>query len=168
MSHFDILLYNIDVKKKITLLLVLMFLLAYQNGSVSDVYAADEHYNPVYYACEQIDENSPLKGKCQECGGELHGEPEGLWTAFGCISTDPVEMIKTGVYIGISIAGGVGMISIIIAGLLYSISTGDPKRTTQAKELMTSALIGILFIIFSVTILRFIAGDLMHVPGFAV
>lgn len=145
-----------------------MFVLVISYRPSADVYAADEHYNPVYYACEQIDENSPLKGKCQECAGDIHGNPEGLWTAVGCISTNPTEMIKQGVFIGISIAGGVGMISIIIAGFLYSISTGDPKRTTQAKELMTSALIGLLFIVFSVTILRFIAGDLMHIPGFAV
>lgn len=125
-----------------------------------------EKTNQAYIACEQIPATSPLKGKCQTCAGDIHGDVQGIWTAVGCISTDPIKMSKTAVYLGISIAGGIGLISIIVAGFLYTISTGDVKRTTQARELMTNTVIGLLFVIFSVTILQFIARDLLVVPGF--
>lgn len=154
---------------------MLLFGLAISLSQSSHVYAAPDTQTPEetnstinsgYYTCEQIPNTSPMKGQCQTCAGDINGEPQGMWTAIGCISVNPVEAVKTFVLVGISIAGGVGFLSIIMAGAMYSLSTGDAKRTTDAKELLTSAVIGLLFIIFSITILQFIASDLMQIPGF--
>lgn len=112
--------------------------------------------------CDQIPDDG-LKEKCQNCLNS-----EGIWTAIGCVPTNPTDTISTLIKIGIGIGGGVAMLSIIAAGFLYTTSSGDASKTTQAKELMTSAVIGLLFVIFSITILQFIAGDLLQIPGFGV
>lgn len=120
-----------------------------------------EEESPEYNLCEQIS-NNDLYDDCQTCF-----DNDGVWTAIGCVPTDPVEMIGVFINVGISIGGGVAMLSMIVAGFLYTSSKGDPQKTGQAKELMTSAVIGLLFVIFSITILQFIAGDLIRLPGFA-
>lgn len=99
-----------------------------------------------------------IRGQCTSC--------EGVWTAIGCVPTDPQPMIRVFVGLGLSIGGGVALISIIAAGFIFSTSQGDPQKAASAKELMTSAIIGLLFVIFSITILRFIAADLIQIPGF--
>ena len=163
MTLFDILLYNSEVKKHVLIVLVLIFGLALICPNlISDVQAT----NSAYIVCEQIPNSLPQKGACQTCAGSIDGEPQGMWTAIGCVPTNIQNMMKIAIYLGISISGGIGMVSLITAGFLYSISSGDPKRTTQAQELMTSTVIGLLFIIFSVTILKFIGSDLMKIPGF--
>jgi hypothetical protein len=54
----------------------------------------------------------------------------------------------------------------LYAGLLLSTSQGDPKRVDEAKAAITSAVAGAFFLIFSVTILRFIGTTLLQIPGF--
>jgi len=165
MTLFDILLYNSEVKKHVLIILVLIFGLAFTSPNlISDAFAT----NSAYIVCEQIPANLPQKGACQTCAGDINGEPQGMWTAFGCMPTKIQEITKVAIYLGMSISGGIGIVSLITAGFLYSISSGDPKRTTEARELMTSTVIGLLFIIFSVTILRFIAADLIKIPGFGI
>jgi len=43
---------------------------------------------------------------------------------------------------------------------------GDAEAVKKAKELFTGAVTGLLFIIFSVTLLKIIAGDIIQLPGF--
>ena len=40
------------------------------------------------------------------------------------------------------------------------------KGIKEAKEMITSAIVGSLFIIFSITILQFIGVSILHIPGF--
>lgn len=156
-------LYNKGVKKQIY---ASLFILAVVFAFLLATTPVQAETNQAYYACEQIPA-SPMKGACQTCAGDLEGDPQGVWTAIGCIPVNPQKMVKAGVYLGISIAGGVGMLSIIMAGFLYSLSAGDANKTSQARELMTSSVIGLLFIIFSITMMQFIATDLLKIPGFS-
>jgi hypothetical protein len=90
----------------------------------------------------------------------------GLWTAVGCIDTSKDGLIKSFMRIGLGIAGGVALLTILIASFILSTSQGNPKRTGEAKEMLTNAIIGLLFIIFSVTILQFIGVTILQIPGF--
>jgi len=114
--------------------------------------------------CSQIPgndlEGSP-KDKCIKCQAK-----EGIWTAVGCIQHDGTSIVQAFIKIGLSVAGGAAVIMIMVSGLMFSVSRGDQKRTTEAKEMLTSAVIGLLFIIFSVTILQFIGVSLLQIPGF--
>ncbi len=102
-------------------------------------------------------------------------ENNGIWTAIGCIpyktasgdATGGVTlMIRSLMTIGLGIAGGVVVLMVLAGSFLLSTSQGDPKRVEEGKSLISSAVIGILFVIFSVTILRFIGVDVLQIPGF--
>lgn len=117
-----------------------------------------------YKICNQLSERNTEgnpRAKCAECY-----DNEGIWTAVGCIKTDATTMVTQILRIAMGIAGGIALIMILAAGFMLSVSQGDPKRVSEARELITSAIIGLLFIIFSVTILQFIGVTLFRIPGF--
>jgi|GEM_PF-3646860 len=131
--------------------------------------------------CEQIvKDTNPLQyQRCQNCmaGTALEDTaaidsdstpdvPVGIWTAVGCIKADPQSIIITLVKIGLGVAGGGALLMILSASFVISTSAGDAKKFTEAKEMISNALIGLVFIIMSVTILQFIGVTLFHIPGF--
>lgn len=114
--------------------------------------------------CQQIPDADPDKSKCMQC----EDERQGVWTAIGCVEASPQSIITTVITIGMGLAGGIAMLMILAAAFLFSTSQGDPKRTSQARDLVTSAVIGLIFIIFSVTILQFIGVNILRIPDFGI
>lgn len=115
-----------------------------------------------YDLCMQIpEENVETKTRCLNCFTS-----SGIWTAVGCIPQAPEKIITTILEIGLSVGGAVVIIMILIGSFMLSASQGDPKKTQEAKEMITSAIIGLLFIIFSITILQFIGVSIIKIPGF--
>ncbi len=91
----------------------------------------------------------------------------GSWTALGCINTgDPSEFITWVLKSAIGIAGGIATLLIIFSGMLIILSTGDPKRLQTGKEILTSAIVGLLMIIFSIFLLQLIGVQILKIPGF--
>ena len=64
------------------------------------------------------------------------------------------------------IGGLIAFILIIIGGLQIILSAGNPDRVKAGKEMITSAIAGLLLIIFAVFILRLIGYDILKIPGF--
>jgi hypothetical protein len=93
-------------------------------------------------------------------------EDGGIWTAVGCIPQTPEAIVKTLIEIGLIISGAIVLIMILAGAFMLSTSQGDPKKTQDAKELISSAIIGLLFIIFSITILQFVGVSILRIPGF--
>lgn len=117
--------------------------------------------------CEQLPAGSAERGKCESCfGGDALGGVHGVWTAIGCIPAKPDSIVKTFMTLGLSLGGGATLLLILAGAFRLSASQGDPQATKDAKEQITSALIGLVFIIFSITILRFIGVTLLNIPGF--
>jgi len=118
--------------------------------------------------CSQV--SSPkARAECESCAGitkENPNESAGVWTAIGCIKREPTSIVQSLVKLGLGIGGGVSLIMTLAGGFLITTSQGDPKRAEQAKEMITSAIVGLLIIIFSVTILQFIGFDILRIPGF--
>lgn len=87
-------------------------------------------------------------------------------TALGKIDTDPAKFIGKlfGILLGLS--GGIALILIIYSGYKLMLAQGNPEAIQGARETLTSAIVGLLFIIFSVVILRVIGVDILHIPGF--
>lgn len=75
-------------------------------------------------------------------------------------------MISKLINIGIGILGGIFLLRVLAAGFTLTTSQGDVKKTSEAKEMITEAVIGVLFILFSVTILQFIGAGVLKIPGF--
>ena len=118
--------------------------------------------------CGQIPEKdannnlNPQRTDCETCFTQ-----KGIWTAIGCIDTSSTEgIIGKLMTVGMSIAGGIALLMILASAFLFATSEGEPKRTGEAKEILTSAIIGLIFIIFSVTILQFIGVNILKIPGF--
>lgn len=58
------------------------------------------------------------------------------------------------------IAGAVAVIVVVVAGLNYVISSGDPQKTAKAKDTILYALIGLAIAVLSFTIVTFVIGRL--------
>lgn len=98
--------------------------------------------------------------KCIEDGGKL-------WTAIGCVPSNMGEFVKDYVFVyGVGIAGGIAFLYFIYGCFLILTSAGNAERVEEAKAIITSALSGLLLIIFSVVLLRIIGVDILRLPGF--
>lgn len=91
----------------------------------------------------------------------------GVDTAIGCIPINNQNAL-IGFFLrwGIGIGGGIAFLLIIVAGFQIITSRGDPNRLKAGQELMTSAIAGLLLLIFSIVILRIIGFDILNIAAF--
>ena len=76
---------------------------------------------------------------------------------------DPVNKI---VNASTGIGGVIAFILIVIGGFQIILSSGSPERVKAGKEMITSAIAGLLLIIFAVFILKLIGADILKIPEF--
>lgn len=103
------------------------------------------------------------KAECEKCMG---ADNTGAWTALGCVKTDPQQFISEILRIAIGIGGGIAFLLILFGGFQVLTSAGNPEHLNAGKELVTSAIIGLLLIIFSLFLLRLIGYNIFGLPGF--
>ena len=82
------------------------------------------------------------------------------------ITADPQNFAQRLFGITLSISGGIALILIIISGYQLMVSGGNPDKVKGARERLTSAIVGLVFIIFSIVILQLIGVDILRIPGF--
>ena len=87
-------------------------------------------------------------------------------TAIGCIPTDPSAFIGKFLSLGIGMAGGIAFLLILFGGFQILTSTGNPEQLNAGRELVGSAVTGLLLIIFSLFLLRLIGYNILGIPGF--
>jgi hypothetical protein len=92
--------------------------------------------------------------------------PESLSTALGCLPYTKDAFVSTILSFIVGIAGAIALVVMLIATVQFMTASGDAKKLQSAKELFMSALVGLLFLIFSVSLLRIVAGDIIKLPGF--
>ncbi len=94
------------------------------------------------------------------------GSKEGIDTAIGCIPVGNLSSFA-GFLLGwgVGIGGGIAFILIVISGFMIMTASGNPERLQAGKELMTSAIMGLIMLIFSVFILKIIGVDILQLPG---
>lgn len=111
--------------------------------------------------------NESERNACNACFSQADEKDRGVWTAIGCVNTDIGSFIQRWVLgFGIGLAGIVAFGSIIYAAIQMQMSQGNAEQIKKAQELLTSSIIGLLFIIFSVFILQFIGVNILQIPGF--
>lgn len=86
-------------------------------------------------------------------------------TALGAISVTPNEVIGALFAWILGIAGVSAFLLFLFAGYNLMTSGGNKEKVQAAREVITSAIVGLLFIIFSVVILEFIGVDVLRIPG---
>lgn len=111
--------------------------------------------------CDSVKEND-AKDTCEEC--VINGK---IWTALGCIKTDISGFVGSFFQIGLGVAGGIAFLFLIYGGVLVMTSAGNPETVQQGKDIITSAITGLLLIIFSVLLLQLISVDILKIPGFS-
>lgn len=94
------------------------------------------------------------------------GNGKSINTAIGCIDPSGSGIFQSFFAIGSGIAGGIAFLLIILGGFQMMTSAGNPEQLNAGKELVTSAVAGLLLIIFSVFILRIIGVDILGIPDF--
>ena len=87
-------------------------------------------------------------------------------TALGCIPYTAPEFTPALIKFLIGVVGAISLVVMLIATIQIMTGGGNPEQVKKGKELFTGAIMGILFIIFSVTLLRLIAADIIKLEGF--
>ncbi len=82
-------------------------------------------------------------------------------TAIGCVRTDPVGLVQDFFKLAIGIGGGIALLLMILGAFQMITSAGNPEGVKAGKEQFTSAIEGLLFIIFAVLLLRIIGVDIL-------
>lgn len=89
-----------------------------------------------------------------------------VWTALGCVPTNPSAVVEKLLGWVIGIAGGIAFLLIIYGGFLIMTSSGDPEKLNNGKDIIVSAMAGVLMIVFSVLLLKIMGMDILQLPGF--
>jgi hypothetical protein len=115
------------------------------------------------YRNSELLENKEYIG-CVDCFAD-----KGYWSAIGCIQLENYQAFITQNVFGLilGIAGFLALGCIIYASFMLQISTGNAEKVNDARDLVTSCVIGLITIIFSVFILRVIGYDILRIPEFA-
>ena len=88
-------------------------------------------------------------------------------TAVGCIPiNDTSSFIGFVLGWGIGIGGGIAFLLIVYASFMITTSSGNPERLKAGQELLTSAIAGLIMLIFSIFILRLIGVNILKITGF--
>jgi hypothetical protein len=119
----------------------------------------DKSESDIFRLCSQV--SSTDRSACETC----LVRDKGIWTSLGCIEFEGSSMIRSLIVTALGLAGGIGLLMIIAAGAMFTMSRNDPKKVGDAKELLTSVVIGLVFIAFSVTVLQFIGVTVLRIPG---
>lgn len=101
------------------------------------------------------------QGTCESCAAI-----EGVWTAIGCIPATQSGLFSKIFTLGLSMAGGIAFLLILFGGFQILTSAGNPEQLNEGRELVSSAVAGLLLIIFSVFLLRLVGYDILRIPGF--
>lgn len=64
------------------------------------------------------------------------------------------------------IAGGIAFLLILFGGFQIITSAGNPEQLNAGKELISSAIAGLLLIIFSILLLKIIGFNILGIPDF--
>lgn len=90
----------------------------------------------------------------------------GINTALGCVPFKTSGFTSSLLAFLAGTAGAIALV-IMLAATIQIMTGGDnAEQVKKGKELFTGAITGLLFIIFSVTLLKIIAGDIIKLPGF--
>ncbi len=90
----------------------------------------------------------------------------GIRTAVGCIHTSPPELVKDVMTFMLGISGGLAFLMMLLGAFQMLTSAGNPETLHAGRERLTSAIIGLLIVIFATLLLQIIGVDILKIPGF--
>ena len=163
----------------ISFVLVFIFLFLFSNkiyargcGKPGDC-GAGETCDPTTFQCVPGEKPSTVSIPTTQPVNELtptcnygSGTNNGINTAVGCVPFgDTNDFVSFVLRWAIGIGGGIAFLLILYSGFMIMTSQGNPDRLKAGQELLTSALAGLIMLIFSVFILKIIGVDILQLPG---
>jgi hypothetical protein len=109
--------------------------------------------------CDYAGEDSEA---CRKCFEKFES-----YTAIGCVPSNPQDLIKLILTFGMGIAGGIAFLLILLGGFQIMTSAGNPEQLNSGRELVASAVIGLILILLSIFLLKVIGVDVFGLPGFS-
>ncbi len=109
--------------------------------------------------CQKYLKNSNELNTCVSCANK-----GGMWTGIGCIPLNLSGFVGYLFSFGIGLAGVVAFICIIISAFALQASMGNTEKVKKAQENLTSCIIGLILIIFSIFILRLVGVNILKIP----
>jgi hypothetical protein len=88
------------------------------------------------------------------------------YTVVGCISTKPGVFVSQLTSLFFNIVGGIAFLFLLFGAFTIATSRSDYEKLNQGKKTVYGAIAGLLFVIFATFILRFLAVNVFHIPGF--
>lgn len=114
--------------------------------------------NAVTIMCKKyyIEPNNPdienERLSCVKCA-----QKSGYWSSFGCVPLNLGELIsKVILNVGIGLGGFVSILCVTLNAIRLQLSRGDSSKIQSVRENMTSCILGLVLILFSVFILRIV------------
>jgi hypothetical protein len=105
-----------------------------------------------------------------QSSADVHGDcgEGGISTAIGCIGVldSQTQFLGDILRWAVGIGGGIAFLLIVYAGFMIMTAAGNPERLKAGQELLTSAISGLILLILSVFVLRFIGIDILGLEAF--
>lgn len=90
----------------------------------------------------------------------------GVNTALGCIKIQTGnDLVSTILTLAIGIGGGLALALILYGVFIVTTSAGMPDKLKAGSEIITSAIIGLLFILLSIFLFKLIGYNILGIPG---
>lgn len=131
-------------------------------GVCEQAYDAQKNGKSVQDACGSYADGSDSKDTCQSAWGAAAGEDPAVYC-----NADKCDFVAKYVNPAIKLFslsfGLIAVISIILGGINYSTSEGDPQKAASAKSRITNTIIAIFAYLFLYAFLQFlIPGGAFH------
>lgn len=93
-------------------------------------------------------------------------ESSGINTAIGCIPVGSGnELITAILNIAIGLGGGIALALILYGVFIVTTSAGMPDKLKAGSEIITSAVVGLIFILLSIFLVNLIGINILGIPG---
>lgn len=90
----------------------------------------------------------------------------GVNTALGCIYVGSgTSLVETILRIATGLGGGIALALILYGVFIVTTSAGMPDKLKAGSEIITSAVIGLIFILLSVFLVNLIGINILGIPG---
>lgn len=103
----------------------------------------------------------PAWAACEDGAGNPIPE---IKTGLGDICPSPTGLVTFVLDLALMTTGGIAMLLLIYGGFKVLTSSGDPKAVMEGRETITSAVAGLLLVLFSVAILQIIGFNILGIP----
>lgn len=88
-----------------------------------------------------------------------------MWSVIGCIPTDAGGLTQVILQFSTSVIGGICFLFLLYGSFQILTSQGNPEKLRSGRVIVTSSIIAMLLVFFTVFVYRFAAQNIIRLPG---